>query len=166
MALAMDTTIAMLKVRRMMSKFDGWNSAAKLARVRSGVTAMVKSSKVRNLATTAPATSRGRSRRTTAAAAPAAATGTGSAGGTAGWKPAQRRAAGRGLRDSARVLISHPADNGVVQRDHRFPRPACAQALTGLVLRAGVEPLIVGLADVQGLAVFQFQFIAVALPWY
>ncbi len=46
MALASDTTIAMLRVRRMMSKFDGWNSAAKLARVRSGVTAMVKSSKV------------------------------------------------------------------------------------------------------------------------
>ncbi|MNG33220.1 hypothetical protein D3C84_1194280 [compost metagenome] len=45
-ALASDTASAMPRVRRMMSKFDGLNSAAKLARVSSGVTAMVKSSKV------------------------------------------------------------------------------------------------------------------------
>jgi hypothetical protein len=56
--------------------------------------------------------------------------------------------------------MSHPACNGVVQRDHGFPRPACADALPGLVLGADVQPLIVGLADVQGLAVFQLQFIA------
>ncbi|MOA68390.1 hypothetical protein D3C78_1959960 [compost metagenome] len=45
-ALAMETAMAMPRVRRMMSKLAAWNSAAKLARVRSGVTAMVKSSKV------------------------------------------------------------------------------------------------------------------------
>ena len=47
-----------------------------------------------------------------------------------------------------------------MQRDHRLARPASASALAGLVLRAAVEPLIVGLADAERLAVVQLQFVA------